>query len=69
MGMPVVVMNHWIDRYNGVINERVDALRDEQSQEKRMLLDEKREDFYKSNGISELLNKYEQKIINNSVWI
>ena len=60
MAMAVAVMNHWIDRYNGVINERVDTLRDEQSQEKRMLLEEKREDFYKANGISELLKKYEK---------
>jgi hypothetical protein len=60
MAMPVRVMDHWINRYNGVINNRIDALRDEQSQEKRMLLEEKREDFYKANGISGLLKKYEK---------
>ena len=60
MAMPVRVMDHWINRYNGVINNRIDALRDEQSQEKRMMLEEKREDFYKANGISELLKKYEK---------
>ena len=60
MTMPVRVMDHWIDRYNGVINDRVDALRDEQCQEKRMLLEEKREDFYKANGISKLLKSYEK---------
>jgi hypothetical protein len=60
MAMPVRVMDHWIGRYHSVINKRVEALRDEQSQEKRKLLEEKREEFYKTNGISKLLKRYEK---------
>ena len=59
MRMPVVVMDHWISRYNGVIDERVNSLRDEQSVEKKKMLEEKREDFYKANGINNLLKSYE----------
>ena len=44
MAMPVRVMDHWIGRYHSVINKRVEALRDEQSQEKRKLLEETRND-------------------------
>ena len=59
MTMPVRVMDHWINRYQSVIDERVNVLRDEQSEEKRKMLEEKREDFYKANGVSNLLKSYE----------
>ena len=58
--MSVTVMDHWISRYNGEIDERVNSLRDEQSTEKRKMLEEKREDFYKANGINNLLKSYEE---------
>ena len=68
MAMPVRVMDHWIHRYNSVIDDRITALRDEQSEDKRKLLESKREDFYKTNGISSLIKKYDkaQKDVNTT---
>ena len=60
MAMPVRVMEHWIYRYNGIIDDRMEVLRNEQSNEKLKMLEEKREDFYKANNISELIKKYEK---------
>ena len=57
MGMPVKVMDYWTDRYQNVIRNRINNLQDTKSESKRKLLESKREDFYKANGISNLLKK------------
>ena len=57
MGMPVKVMDYWTDRYQDVIRDRIENLKDTKSESKRKLLESKREDFYKTNGISSSLNK------------
>ena len=59
MGMPVKVMDYWTDRYQDVIRTRINHLQDTKSESKRKLLESKREDFYKANGISNLLKSYE----------
>ena len=59
MGMPVKVMDYWTDRYQDVIRDRINKLQDSKSESKRKLLESKREDFYKANGISNLLKSYE----------
>ena len=59
MGMPVKVMDYWTDRYQDVIRNRINNLQDTKSESKRKLLESKREDFYKANGISNLLKSYE----------
>ena len=60
MGMPVKVMDYWTDRYQDVIRDRINKLQDSKSESKRKLLESKREDFYKANGISSLIKKYEK---------
>ena len=60
MGMPVKVMDYWTDRYQDVIRTRINHLQDTKSESKRKLLESKREDFYKANGISKLLKSYEK---------
>ena len=60
MGMPVKVMDYWTDRYQNVIRNRINNLQDTKSESKRKLLESKREDFYKANGISKLLKSYEK---------
>ena len=60
MAMPVRVMDHWISRYQSVIDDRIQVLKTEQSEDKRKLLESKREDFYKANGISSLVKRYEK---------
>ena len=60
MGMPVKVMDYWTDRYQDVIRKRINNLQDTKSESKRKLLESKREDFYKANGISELLRDYKK---------
>ena len=60
MGMPVKVMDYWTDRYQDVIRTRINHLQDTKSESKRKLLESKREDFYKANGISDLLKNYEK---------
>ena len=60
MGMPVKVMDYWTDRYQNVIRDRINSLQDTKSENKRKLLESKREDFYKANGISDLLESYEK---------
>ena len=57
--MSVTVMNYWTDRYQDIISDRINNLQDTKSKSKRKLLESKREDFYKANGISNLLNSYE----------
>ena len=57
MGMPVKVMDYWTDRYQDVIRDRIENLKDTKSESKRKLLESKREDFYKANGISNSLKK------------
>ena len=57
--MSVTVMNYWTDRYQMIISDRINDLQDTKSQSKRKLLESKREDFYKANGISNLLKSYE----------
>ena len=59
MGMPVKVMDYWTDRYQDVIRDRINKLQDSKSESKRKLLESKREDFYKANGVSNLLKSYE----------
>ena len=59
MGMPVKVMDYWTDRYQDVIRNRINKLQDSKSESKRKLLESKREDFYKANGVSNLLKSYE----------
>ena len=59
MGMPVKVMDYWTNRYQNVIRNRINNLQDTKSESKRKLLESKREDFYKANGISNLLKSYE----------
>ena len=59
MGIPVKVMDYWTDRYQDVIRNRINKLQDSKSESKRKLLESKREDFYKANGISNLLKSYE----------
>ena len=60
MGMPVKVMDYWTDRYQDVIRTRINHLQDTKSESKRKLLESKREDFYKANGINKLLKSYEK---------
>ena len=55
--MSVTVMNYWTDRYQDIISDRINSLQDTKSESKRKLLESKREDFYKANGISGSLNK------------
>ena len=59
MSMPVKVMDYWTNRYQDVIRGRINKLQDSKSESKRKLLESKREDFYKANGISNLLKSYE----------
>ena len=59
MGMPVKVMDYWTDRYQDVIKDRINNLQDAKGESKRKLLESKREDFYKANGVSNLLKSYE----------
>ena len=58
--MSVTVMNYWTDRYQNIISDRINDLHDTKSESKRKLLESKREDFYKANGISDLLKSYEK---------
>ena len=58
--MSVTVMNYWTDRYQMIISDRINDLQDTKSESKRKLLESKREDFYKANGISDLLKNYEK---------
>ena len=60
MRMPVKVMDYWTDRYQDVIRNRINNLQDTKSESKRKLLESKREDFYKANGISKLLKKLKE---------
>ena len=59
MSIPVKVMDYWTNRYQDVIRNRINNLQDTKSESKRKLLESKREDFYKANGISNLLKSYE----------
>ena len=59
MAMPVRVMDHWINRYQSVIDDRVRNLREQQSVDKRKSLDSKRSEFYDSNGIRGKLEDYQ----------
>ena len=58
--MSVTVMNYWTDRYQMIISDRINNLQDTKSESKRKLLESKREDFYKANGINKLLKSYEK---------
>ena len=60
MGMPVKVMDYWTNRYQDIIRDRISYLQDTKSKSKRKLLESKREDFYKANGISKLLKSYKK---------
>jgi hypothetical protein len=60
MAMPVRVMDHWINRYQSVIDDRIKDLRDQQSVDKKKSLDSKRFDFYDANGIRGKLEDYQK---------
>ena len=60
MAMPVRVMDHWINRYQSVIDDRVRNLREQQSVDKRRSLDSKRSEFYDANGIRGKLQDYQK---------
>lgn len=62
MAMPVRVMDHWINRYQSVIDDRIKDLRDQQSLDKKKSLDSKRSDFYDANGIRGKLEDYQRAI-------
>ena len=67
--MSVTVMNYWTDRYQMIISDRINDLQDTKSESKRKLLESKREDFYKANGISNLLKKLRkaEEVRNNTI--
>ena len=62
MAMPVRVMDHWINRYQSVIDDRINNLREQQSLDKRKSLDSKRSDFYDANGIRGKLEDYQKAL-------
>ena len=62
MAMPVRVMDHWINRYQSVIDNRIADLREQQSADKKKSLDSKRSDFYDANGIRGKLEDYQKAI-------
>tara|TARA_Y100000593_G_scaffold69164_1_gene126994 strand:- start:129 stop:704 length:576 start_codon:yes stop_codon:yes gene_type:complete len=62
MAMPVRVMDHWINRYQSVIDDRITSLREQQSADKKKSLDSKRSDFYDANGIRGKLEDYQKAI-------
>jgi len=51
MGMPVKVMDYWVNRYTQVIKERKAELEAEKGPAKQKLLIRKKKDFYKSNNL------------------
>ena len=57
MGMPVKVMDYWVNRYTGLIQSRISNLREGKGVSKKKLLEEKREDFYKVNGLKKNLDR------------
>ncbi len=57
MAMPVKVMDYWVNRYTGLIQSRISNLRENKGVSKKKLLEEKRENFYKANGLKKNLNR------------